>query len=183
MSQTDNAPLRRVCQEPGAQLQEVTPIVIHHFRTSTTLPVAREHVFPFFAEASNLERITPPELRFWILTPDVEMREGALIRYSLGLFGVRFGWLTRITLWNPPDEFVDEQLKGPYKRWIHRHRFTADGASTIIDDHVEYALPFHPLGELAAPIVHAQVRRIFRYREGAIARAFTPGADGRKDRA
>jgi ligand-binding SRPBCC domain-containing protein len=131
-------------------------------------------VFPFFADAANLERITPPELRFRIITPRVEMREGALIRYSLGLFGVQFQWLTRIALWDPPHEFVDEQLQGPYTKWVHRHRFTAVGNTTLIDDEVDYSLPLHPAGEIASPLVRAQIRRIFAFRAKTIASLLTP---------
>lgn len=142
---------------------------IHQFHEQTRLPRPIDQVFPFFSAAANLERITPPELRFRILTPGVEMREGALIRYSLGLRGIRFGWTTEITCWNPPHEFVDVQLRGPYRQWIHTHRFHEDGAATVMDDTVDYALPFQPLGELALPIVRAQIRRIFAYRAQAIA--------------
>jgi ligand-binding SRPBCC domain-containing protein len=129
-------------------------------------------VFRFFADAANLEVITPPELKFHILTPaPIEMRAGALIRYRLRLTGVRFGWLTRIAEWNPPHEFVDEQLEGPYRTWVHRHRFSDAPAGTLIEDDVTYTLPFFPLGEIAAPLVAIQVRRIFDYRTGAIGRA------------
>jgi ligand-binding SRPBCC domain-containing protein len=144
----------------------------HTFRTTIELPVPRERVFPFFADAANLEVITPPELSFRIVTPrPVEMAEGALIRYRLRLMGLPFGWLTRIALWNPPHAFVDEQLEGPYKVWIHTHRFTETPRGTRIDDEVTYELPLFPIGEVAAPIVHLQVRRIFAYRAGAIRRA------------
>jgi ligand-binding SRPBCC domain-containing protein len=143
---------------------------VHRFHEQTRLlqPVAR--VFPFFASAANLERITPPELRFRILSPGVEMREGAVIQYSLRLFGVRFGWTTEIARWDPPHEFVDVQSAGPYRQWIHTHRFRADGTGTVMEDTVDYALPFQPLGELALPLVRAQIRRIFVYRRTAIAR-------------
>ena len=148
----------------------------HHFSTSTILPLPRERVFPFFADAANLEVITPPELRFEILTPSpIEMRVGALIRYRLRLMGVRFGWLTRISHWDPPNEFVDEQLKGPYRTWVHRHRFTEVPGGTLIEDDVTYTLPLFPFGELAAPIVSLQVRRIFAHRAGAIRRAMASG--------
>jgi ligand-binding SRPBCC domain-containing protein len=139
------------------------------------VPLPRERVFEFFAAAENLERITPPELRFRIVTPPpIEMREGTLITYRLRLYGVPFEWLTRIAVWNPPVEFVDEQLRGPYRQWIHRHTFTTLVAETRIDDEVDYRLPFAPVGEIAAPLVAAEVRRIFRYRTRAIERLLTP---------
>jgi ligand-binding SRPBCC domain-containing protein len=150
---------------------------MHRFATTTVLPLPLDRVFPFFADAANLEVITPPELRFHILTPQpVEMRVGALIRYRLRLTGVPFQWLTRIAEWNPPHQFVDEQLKGPYKTWIHTHRFTETPAGTQIDDEVRYELPLFPVGELALPFVKLQVGRIFAFREQAIRRLMLDGA-------
>lgn len=135
------------------------------------LPLPREDVFAFFCNAANLERITPPELRFEITSPlPIEMKAGALINYRLRLMGVPFDWQTRISLWQP-EAFVDEQLRGPYRNWIHTHRFIEQDGSTQIKDEVRYRLPLYPVGEMAYPIVRWQVRRIFRYRQGAIRRA------------
>ena len=148
----------------------------HRFSATAVLPLPLDRVFPFFADAANLEVITPPELRFHILTPrPIEMRAGTLIRYRLRLMGVPFDWLTRIAEWNPPHEFVDEQLKGPYKTWVHRHRFDEHSDGTRIDDQVDYELPLFPVGEIASPFVKLQVRRIFAYRALAIRRALIPG--------
>ncbi|MEM7411266.1 MAG: SRPBCC family protein [Myxococcota bacterium] len=141
----------------------------HLLRRELRLEGSPKDVFPFFADAANLGRITPPELRFQITTPlPIEMRVGAIIEYQLRLFGVPFGWRTEISAWEPPYHFVDEQRRGPYALWHHTHRFEESEGATLMIDEVRYALPLSPLGEIAHPIVRRQLDRIFDYRAAMV---------------
>jgi len=139
-------------------------------RAEQVLPLAREVVFSFFADARNLARITPSRLRFEIVTPGtIEMRDGTLIDYRLRVAGVPLRWCTRIVRWRPPREFRDEQLRGPYAEWVHTHRFSELGpAATLMEDMVRFRLPFGTLGRIAEPFVRAQLRQIFGYRRNVI---------------
>jgi ligand-binding SRPBCC domain-containing protein len=152
--------------------------LIHVLETHQRLRRPIPEVFPFFADAANLERLTPPELRFEILTPlPIEMREGTRIEYRLRLFGLPFRWRTRIAIWDPPLRFVDVQERGPYRLWEHSHHFAPDGDGARVDDRVRYQLPLRPFGEIAHPLVRRQLERIFAYRTRVLSERFGAGAD------
>ena len=145
-------------------------VALHLLTTSMSVLLPREEVFAFFADAANLEPITPPELRFQILTPQpISMHEGALIDYGLRLCGVPLRWQARISRWEPPVGFVDEQLRGPYHVWEHTHKFRdGRGGATIVEDVVRYGMPLAPFGEIFHPAVRLQLERIFRFRRAAV---------------
>ena len=127
------------------------------------LPAPIEEVFGFFADASNLQALTPARLKFQILTPQpLEMQKGTRIDYRLRLFGFPFTWTSEISTWQPCVEFVDRQVRGPYRHWQHRHGFESSGVGTLVIDEVDYSVPggrfVHWL------FVRRNLVKIFRYR-------------------
>jgi len=146
---------------------------IHQLHRETWLPVETATAFAFFCDPANLQRITPPELDFVIDTPpDGPIREGVEIGYRLRLWGVPFRWRSRIIDWRPDHAFADVALVSPYRLWHHRHVLVSDAGGTRMTDHVDYALPFAPIGELAHPIVRRQLDRIFDHRQHTIREIF-----------
>ena len=140
---------------------------IYSLKRETTLSAPLERVFEFFSEARNLEKITPPFLKFQVLTPGpIRMAPNATIEYRLKVRGFPVRWQTVIETWNPPHEFSDRQARGPYALWHHTHRFRAIGdAQTWMEDEVRYALPLGPLGQFAHWLmVRRDVEAIFDYR-------------------
>ncbi|HEX5593591.1 MAG TPA: SRPBCC family protein [Solirubrobacterales bacterium] len=140
-------------------------------RQRIDLPISR--VFDFYGDAHNLERITPPLLKFEVTTPaPIEMGVGTLIEYRLRLHRVPVRWRTRIEAWEPPRRFVDVQVRGPYSLWEHTHTFEEDGPEAmVIRDRVRYSIPFGPLGDLADRLlVRRDLKQIFDYRRDAVAR-------------
>lgn len=141
---------------------------------SQWLPQPLATVFPFFADARNLERITPPFLKFRVVsmsTPAIAC--GTLIHYTLRLHGIPIPWTSLIDVWEPPHRFVDLQRRGPYRRWHHTHGFTAEHGGTRVRDRVEFALPLALLHHTpVAGMILRDVRSIFGYRQEVLARHF-----------
>ena len=154
---------------------------VHVLQREQRLKGPPEAIFPFFADARNLEAITPPLLRFRVITPEpITMRVGTFIQYSLRLRGVPVTWHTLIQDWSPPHRFVDVQVRGPYALWHHTHTFVpaADGA-TLMTDTVRYAVGFGILGELAnRALVRRDVEAIFAYRAERVPALLASGRGG-----
>jgi ligand-binding SRPBCC domain-containing protein len=146
---------------------------MHTLTREQRLSRPREEVFAFFADAHNLEAITPPWLRFRVVTPGpIPLGTGALIEYRLRLHRVPIRWLTRIEVWEPGRRFVDVQVHGPYRHWEHTHEFeSAADSATLVRDVVRYALALGPLGELAHRLFVARdLRAIFDYRLASVSK-------------
>ncbi|HEY0255577.1 MAG TPA: SRPBCC family protein [Kofleriaceae bacterium] len=139
------------------------------------MATARPVVFEFFADAANLQAMTPPEPGFTILTkPPIDMHAGTRIDYKIKLHGVPMTWHTLIEQFEPNERFIDTQIKGPYAVWRHTHTFadTVDGG-TLLGDRVVYELPFGPLGRAVhAVFVKRQLETIFDYRQRVMRERF-----------
>ena len=144
---------------------------VYELTTWQWLPRPRPEVFAFFADARNLERITPAFLRFQLLASGpIDMRAGARIDYRLRLRGVPLRWQSEITIWDPPHRFTDAQRRGPYRRWDHTHTFEVENGGTMVHDRVLYRLIGPDLFTRAINriLVAPDTRRIFEFRHAAL---------------
>ncbi|MFN0153248.1 MAG: SRPBCC family protein [Gaiella sp.] len=147
--------------EPHRRIERFQPV-----------PLSVEEAFAFFADAYNLEALTPPWLRFRILTPrPIQMEKGATIEYLLTMHRLPVRWRTEIIEWRPGRRFVDKQIDGPFRLWEHTHAFEERRDGTMIRDTVLYRMPYGPLGAIAHRILIARdLERIFDYRRDAVDR-------------
>jgi len=147
---------------------------IRHVHAEVWLPRPLAEVFPFFADARHLGVITPPWLRFEILTPmPVEMKVGCLIDCRIRLRGVPLRWRSEIIVWEPPTCFVDQQRRGPFRRWSHEHRFAEHAGRTQVTDHVRYAVWGGSLVDTL--FVCSDLARIFAFRRDKMLEFFGGG--------
>lgn len=146
-------------------------MTVHTIETEVWLPKPLDIVFPFFAAARNLATLTPPWLRFSVLTPSpIQLKPGALIDYRLHLHGIPIRWQSEITAWQPPHRFVDEQRRGPYRRWIHEHTFVEHNGGTLARDRVQYAVSGGSLVNYL--FVARDLQRVFAFRKETLLRIF-----------
>jgi ligand-binding SRPBCC domain-containing protein len=146
---------------------------VHTFTSEIWLPRPVQDVFAFFADARNLQKITPPWLSFEVLTPGkITMAPGALIDYRLRVRGVPIRWQSEITVWEPPRRFADAQRRGPYRLWVHEHRFAEKDGGTLCVDDVQYAVPGGAL--VNTLFVASDVRKIFEFRARRLRELFPP---------
>lgn len=136
---------------------------VYRFAIETELSAPRDEVFAFFSDAANLEIITPAWLSFQIVTRQpIVMTKGTLIDYRLKLRGIPMRWRTEITRWDQPVQFVDRQIRGPYRLWEHTHQFEETPFGTLMTDIVHYSVPGGAL--IDRLFVRGDIVKIFNYR-------------------
>ena len=130
-----------------------------------------EEVFPYFADARNLEELTPKWLNFEILSEGpIDLQAGQLIDYRLKIKGVPIRWQSEITVWEPMTRFVDEARRSPYRFWHHEHRFQPCDQGTRVIDEVHYGVPGGALVQWL--FVRRDLLRIFHYRQQVMREVF-----------
>lgn len=145
---------------------------IHRLASQLWLPQKVSEVFPIFADAANLELLTPPWLRFEIVTPrPVHMQAGTRIDYRLRVHGIPLRWRSEITVWEPPFLFTDEQLQGPYRLWKHDHIFCEKDGGTLCIDSIQYAVAGGAL--IDRLFVRRDLEKIFQFRRGQLSKIFS----------
>jgi len=148
---------------------------LHRLETTQWLPLKLEAAWDFFSVPENLDRITPPDMSFEILSGH-ERRAfaGQIISYRIRpILNIPMNWVTEITQVKEGEYFIDEQRFGPYKFWHHVHRFTAQDGGVLMEDTLHYALPGGWIGELTGGFIHKKVRGIFEFREQELERIFS----------
>ena len=144
---------------------------IHVLEREVLLPRSPAEIFPFFSRAENLDELTPPWLHFNILTElPIEMKEGTFIDYKLRIRMLPIRWRSKITAWEPPHRFVDEQVKGPYRRWVHEHAFIEHEKGTLARDRIEYAVLGGAI--INRLLVKRDIEKIFSYRHHRLKEIF-----------
>lgn len=157
--------------------------MIYTLHREQYIPAPIEAVWAYFATPRNLNEMTPPDMAFEILAGgDEPMYAGQIIAYKVSILpGIRVHWLTQITHVREPEMFIDEQLAGPYRLWIHEHRFRPMDGGVYMIDHVTYKLPFGYLGKLSHALwVRRRLNLIFDYRRRKVEELFGTPATTRQ---
>jgi len=135
-----------------------------------------EKTWDFFSSPENLDKLTPANMRFDILTkrPLPRMYEGQILEYKVRpVLGIPLYWRTKITEVRPMKFFIDNQTNGPYNLWRHKHTFEEHRDGVKMKDHVTYSLPMGILGSLVHKFyVQKRLEEIFDYRYKVVDQIF-----------
>lgn len=144
---------------------------IFEFSSQLTVPRPIDEVFEFFSNPANLTILSPPWLKFEMQSEhEAKMLAGIEFDYKLKVRGIPLKWRSRITEWDPPNRFADEQIKGPYNLWVHTHSFEEQDRNTVVRDHIQYSVPGGSI--INSLFVRRDVEKIFKYRGDKLTEIF-----------
>lgn len=151
-------------------------MILYEKKWTTLVPGSLEDVWCFFSDPANLQKITPHDMHFEILTDlsGVEMYAGLIIRYRVSpLAKIPMNWVTEITVVEPGRYFIDEQRFGPFSFWHHQHHFLETSEGIKMTDLLHYGIPLGIFGRIAnGMVVSKRIDHIFEYRQQVIDQHF-----------
>lgn len=131
-------------------------------------------VFAFHERPDALAKLVPPWERVEVLQPPASLQPGTRVLLRMRMGPLKLLWEAEHTRYEPGVMFQDRQVRGPFRSWLHTHRFLpGPGGGTTLRDEVEYTLPLFMLPGL--PLVERRLRRMFAYRHRVTAESLTPG--------
>ena len=148
---------------------------LYQLRTKQELPISVEKAWKFFSDPKNLKDITPSEMNFNIISgADKSIYAGQIIQYKVSpVLGINLKWVTEITHVKENEYFVDEQRFGPYSLWHHKHFFKKINGGILMEDIVDYKIPYGLIGQFAHVIfVKKKLEKIFNYRHTKLEKLF-----------
>jgi ligand-binding SRPBCC domain-containing protein len=141
---------------------------VYSLKTVQKLPISLDEAWDFFSSPANLQKITPANMGFEIISKHhgEVMYAGQIIEYKVKpVLGIPLYWMTEITQVVDKHFFIDEQRFGPYSLWHHQHHFKTVDGGVEMTDIVHYKLPFWFLGDIANTLfVKKQLNGIFDFR-------------------
>ena len=148
---------------------------LYQLRTKQELPISLEKAWKFFSDPKNLKDITPNEMNFNIISgAHKSIYAGQIIQYKVSpVLGINLKWVTEITHVKENEYFVDEQRFGPYSLWHHKHFFKKINGGILMEDIVDYKIPYGLIGQFAHVIfVKKKLEKIFNYRHTKLEKLF-----------
>lgn len=148
---------------------------LYQLRTKQELPISVEKAWKFFSDPKNLKDITPNEMNFNIISgADKSIYAGQIIQYKVSpILGINLKWVTEITHVKEKEYFVDEQRFGPYSLWHHKHFFKKINGGILMEDIVDYKIPYGFIGQFAHVIfVKKKLEKIFNFRHTKLEKLF-----------
>ncbi|BAU64100.1 cyclase/dehydrase [Stanieria sp. NIES-3757] len=135
------------------------------FQYSSLIDAERELVWQFYERQDIFELLTPPWQPVKVIRREGGLNIGAITEFRLLLSVFPIRWIAEHIECQPNQLFVDIQVLGPMKSWLHRHQFTIENGQTRLTDTIEYELPGGWLAEfLLGWWVNSRLQEMFRYR-------------------
>jgi hypothetical protein len=148
------------------------------FVKQSLIQASPERVFEFHEQPNVLTLLIPPWESARVIQPAKISEVGAQAIVETRILGpIKTRWVAQHTAYDPPHSFEDVQIKGPFRRWRHRHLIEAGNNGAVLRDEIDYEPPFWFLGRALAPIlIQKRLQRLFDYRH-EVTRRWCEGKD------